>query len=168
MKGFGKIGIVFLVLVLALGALGVGYARWAENLSLEGTVNTGNINAIWSIEAVGDSEPEGKDVSSISAVIVGDTLEVTITGAYPCIDYWVDFNIESTGSVPIHLGSLVPGVSTLPAGTTVLITPDPLGTQLHLGNIFLGTLTVHLYNDAEELTNYTFSYSIEYAQYNEP
>ena len=163
-----KIGLICLALVMALGLGGVAYARWAEILTIDGTVGMGDIGALWSITAVGDSEAAEKDVSSISASIDGDTLIVTITGAYPCIDYWVDFDIHSTGSVPIHLGSLVPGVSTLPANTTVTISPDPVGTQLHQGQEFLGTLLVHFDNDAVELANYTFSYSLEYAQYNEP
>ena len=43
-----KIGLLSLALVLALGALGVGYAAWTDTITIEGTVNTGSvdINAI--------------------------------------------------------------------------------------------------------------------------
>ena len=37
-----KLGIIALVLVLALGAMGVGYAHWQQTLYIEGTVNTGS------------------------------------------------------------------------------------------------------------------------------
>jgi hypothetical protein len=36
-----KLGIIALALVVALGALGVGYAHWQQTLYIEGTVNTG-------------------------------------------------------------------------------------------------------------------------------
>jgi len=44
-----KIGLLSLALVLALGALGVGYAAWTDQITVEGTVNTGSvdINAVY-------------------------------------------------------------------------------------------------------------------------
>ena len=39
-----KIGLLSLALVLALGALGVGYAAWTDTITIEGTVNTGSVD----------------------------------------------------------------------------------------------------------------------------
>ena len=39
-----KIGLLCLALVLALGALGVGYAAWIDTIYIEGTVNTGSVD----------------------------------------------------------------------------------------------------------------------------
>jgi len=39
-----KIGLLCLALVLALGALGVGYAAWTDTITIEGTVNTGSVD----------------------------------------------------------------------------------------------------------------------------
>jgi hypothetical protein len=39
-----KIGLLCLALVLALGALGVGYAHWIDTIYIEGTVNTGSVD----------------------------------------------------------------------------------------------------------------------------
>jgi hypothetical protein len=39
-----KIGLLCLALVLALGALGVGYAAWIDTITIEGTVNTGSVD----------------------------------------------------------------------------------------------------------------------------
>lgn len=38
-----KIGLLSLALVLALGALGVGYAMWFDEVTIEGTVQTGSV-----------------------------------------------------------------------------------------------------------------------------
>ena len=44
-----KIGLLALAIVLALGALGIGYAAWTDTITINGTVNTGtvDINAIY-------------------------------------------------------------------------------------------------------------------------
>lgn len=39
-----KIGLLALALVLALGALGVGYATWTDTITIEGTVETGSVD----------------------------------------------------------------------------------------------------------------------------
>jgi hypothetical protein len=38
-----KIGLIILVLVLALGATGIGYAAWTDEIVVEGDVSTGNV-----------------------------------------------------------------------------------------------------------------------------
>lgn len=44
-RGFGKLGIFCLGLVLALAVCGVGYAHWSDTLSIEGTISTGTWDA---------------------------------------------------------------------------------------------------------------------------
>jgi predicted ribosomally synthesized peptide with SipW-like signal peptide len=39
-----KVGLLLLALVVALGALGVGYAKWSDNVSIAGTITTGNVS----------------------------------------------------------------------------------------------------------------------------
>lgn len=39
-----KIGLLLITLVMALGALGVGYAAWTDEIYIEGTVNTGDVD----------------------------------------------------------------------------------------------------------------------------
>ena len=41
-----KIGLLCLALVLALGALGVGYAAWTDTVTISGTVNTGTLDVV--------------------------------------------------------------------------------------------------------------------------
>ncbi|MFA5451308.1 MAG: hypothetical protein WC231_04880 [Dehalococcoidales bacterium] len=41
-----KLGILLMVLVLALGSLGVGYAAWMDFVYVEGTVETGNVDLV--------------------------------------------------------------------------------------------------------------------------
>ena len=41
-----KIGLLALALILALGALGVGYAAWTDTIYIEGTVTTGSLDLV--------------------------------------------------------------------------------------------------------------------------
>jgi predicted ribosomally synthesized peptide with SipW-like signal peptide len=70
-----KIGLLALALVLALGALGVGYAMWTDTVTVNGTINTGSIDL--AIKDIGVTDPgpdpqcgdgvndEDKDVASV-------------------------------------------------------------------------------------------------------
>lgn len=39
-----KIGTIFLISILALAGIGVGYAAWTDTITVSGTVNTGNVD----------------------------------------------------------------------------------------------------------------------------
>ena len=165
-----KILLISLALVLALGGLGVAGALWSDWLYIDGYVETGYIGAEWSLE--GCWVEEEKDVSFIDAWITGDTLNIDIWNAYPSAYYVVMWNIECTGSVPIHFDW--PWIGTdLPAGATFTFTDTagvPIkwyGYQMHPGEILWGMLTIHLENDAEQRSSYYFYIDLQYGQYNE-
>ena len=41
MKGkFGKLGFICLVLIVALAFCGIGYARWSDGVTIEGTITS--------------------------------------------------------------------------------------------------------------------------------
>ena len=127
-----KIGLLCLALVLALGALGVGFAAWSETLIINGTVNTGTVDAkftkavsndagtqldpdvqgTWALDGAGDLVWTGtrydKDVASTSVSGEGTkTLTITIDNAYPC--YWgsVGFTIDNMGTIPLKVDTVV-------------------------------------------------------------
>ena len=163
-----KIGLICLALVLALGVLGVGYGLWDKTVYIEGTVNTGEVNAIMSVGDCSDTEPPEKDVSSIECYLDpndNQVLIVTITNAYPSIDYYCNFDITNTGTVPVIVNGYTV-TSTLPVGATLEV-PDFVGTQIEPDLSVYGQLHVHLANDAEELTTYTFEVGIWLVQWNE-
>jgi hypothetical protein len=103
-----KIGLLSLALVLALGALGVGYAHWTDTITIQGTVNTGSVNI--NVEYYSGTDIY-KDLDTDGMVTV----------------YWVkDANgvvVWSTGTPPTH-GLLVAWAAAAPgpADDTVVIT----------------------------------------------
>jgi hypothetical protein len=177
-----KIGVMFLSSAIALAMVGGSYAMWSETIVMSGTVQTGTVDIAWSLEGYGDSEIAGKDVSSIGATIdQNGNLVVTITGAYPCIDYWVDFNVECIGSIPVHFGITSTPAYLFDSGIITIISDNgqPLvGTQLHHDEQWFGRLNFHITNDlwtnvlvpqgwAQGGGPYTFTVSITGYQYNE-
>lgn len=165
-----KLYLILAVLLVSLLLAGFGIARWYETLTISGTVNTGTVDAELSVGDCWDSEPDEKDLSSIECTLTADnkTLLVTINNAYPCIDYYCDFDIHNTGSIPIKVWEMVINRGNLPTSATVEITGPELPYQLEPGNMAYWTLHVHLDNDAEEDMDYTFSVSIDAGQWNEP
>lgn len=160
-----KLGVIFLVSIMALAGVGASCALWSETLYIDGTVNTGILDATWSVEEWGDTEIEGKDYSCIDAWSEGYTLFVTLTNAYPCITYWVAVNIENTGTIPFHI--YWDGIIEWDFPGTVTFDPDPTGEQIHPDEAWYGTLEIHLNNDALEETIYTFSTDLVVHQWNE-
>ena len=160
-----KIGLLALALVLALGSLGVGFALWSETLYLDGYVYTGELSADWSLEAYGDDEAADKDVSWVDAYIVDGWLYVYVYNAYPCINYYVDFDVTNTGTIPLHVCNLYCDYYGFPGTVTI----TNLGSnQVHSGDSVYGTIEIHLDNTAEENGYYYFYCDQTVVQYNEP
>lgn len=169
---------MFAALILALGMSGLAYATWSETLMISGTVNTGTVDVEWSEDGSWDTDdypyaPEGKDVSGITCVIDGDTLIVTVTNAYPCIDYYNVVDIHCVGTIPVHLYEVftsIPDPNVLveisyyeDSGCTV---PAVLPVQLHTCDRIYVEIHVHITQDAIQNHAYTFTAQIDAVQWN--
>jgi hypothetical protein len=162
-----KIGLLALALVLALGSLGVGFALWSETLYIDGTVCTGTLDADWSFDGYGDDEIAGKDYSYATAWISGDYLYVYVDNAYPCITYYVYFDVDNVGTIPFHVCQIVCEDQASFPGTVEIAMDDPLPVQVHPDEQAWGYINIHLTNDAVEGTCYFFSCYLPVVQYNE-
>jgi len=172
LKG-NKIGVIFIVSAIALAGIGASYAMWSDTITMNGTVTTGTFNVDWSLGEMGDNEAQGKDFSHVEATISGNTLTVTIVNAYPCITYWVDFDVHNIGTIAAHFGDFVVDPISW-HGQIVNIIPQPgydpiLDVQLHPGVSWLGQLTFHFTNTDgfQQGATYTFTVSLLAYQYNE-
>lgn len=121
-----KIGLLCLALVLALGALGVGYAMWWDEVTIEGTVNTGNVEIsieglsetyvyknVTSREIVMSTVPlAGADLLLIASATAEDVsqaggpkkVQMTFDNIFPTSEpIAADVLLHYTGSVPAHV-----------------------------------------------------------------
>jgi len=160
---------MFAALMVALAVTGFAFAHWSEILTISGTVNTGILDVELAAGRSWDTENEWKNYSSISCWVDQENsnkLIVEVTNAYPCIDYYQEFTITNTGTIPVHLY------------VTWIDSPDPeinvdvTGidcVQLHPDletNTVTGTIHVHVKQDAEENHTYTFGLEILAIQWN--
>jgi hypothetical protein len=80
-------GVLVMIMILALASLGVGYGLWSKILFIEGTVNTGNVHALFQ-EAFTDDDDKidnpAKDSMDTDACIdYGDVDQYTIEDDNP-------------------------------------------------------------------------------------
>ena len=85
-----KLLVITLVSVMALAALGAGYALWFDTLSITGTVQTGGVDTQLSPPAAWGDTGDTKNISSVSCYVTAeeDLLSFEVLVAYPSIDYW--------------------------------------------------------------------------------
>ena len=121
-----KIGAIFLVSVMAFAALGAAYAHWEETLTIEGTMETDDIDPFF--DCPGTNDPPGgqhwdpaecgewinayttwdgdyrdKDVGSCSVYDDENYLYIDIEDAYPCYYAHPMFCIKNRGSCPVQV-----------------------------------------------------------------
>ena len=166
-----KVTLIALALVLCLGAIGIGYAKWFDKLTISGIVETGELDAELSAHESWDSENVTKDYSSINCTVDElnpKLLHVVVTNGYPSIDYYQTFDIKNTGTIPFIVDNVTINRGNLPEYTDLeILGVGPVGDQIHPGEEFLYTLWVHLNNDAGEGKTYWFTIEIFCTQWNE-
>ena len=120
-----KLGMISIALVLAIGALGIGYAAWTDEVTISGSVNTGAVCIDWdeftliNDECVEPPEtnpdqncdpgftnirqaPEGKDVGCVEVTFSVDkkTAYVTLHEAYPYYFAAISLHSHNCGTLP--------------------------------------------------------------------
>jgi hypothetical protein len=98
-----RIGFIILALVIALGALGAGYAAWSKTVTVNGQVLTGYVNAEFA-NSDGPVGPFGP-YDSVTCTVSGDgkdKLTLDIQQAYPGIVIVAPYQIKNTGTVPMN------------------------------------------------------------------
>ena len=125
-----KIGLLALALVLALGALGVGYAAWTDQVTIEGTVTTGTLSLdvvaysgtqVFKMEDGSAYYQEWQNREGVPADPPAGAIQlVAHAGArpggederdvvvwfdnlFPCFEYKANVKLHCAGSVPIHV-----------------------------------------------------------------
>jgi predicted ribosomally synthesized peptide with SipW-like signal peptide len=185
------VGTMFLVLVIALAVLGVGYALWSETLTIQGTVTTGEVDVEFSQHPVEEcvdingvltcpEPPEKAEVANCMVNWLGpdgdsegddgsDLLEVTVTGMYPSYHCKVSFDVTSTGNVPVHVW-LPEATGDIPEWVATDFDCYEDGVQLHQNDTTgICTIDIHFTNDQAppEGSSHTFGWTILATQYNE-
>jgi hypothetical protein len=95
-----KLGLICLVILIAIGSVGIVYAKWSQNLALNGTVATGTFDVIFNSFAA----PSGQNGSTFSATSVDShTYTLGCTNLYPGLDGTFIFVLKANGTVPAKI-----------------------------------------------------------------
>jgi len=97
-----KIGILALVLVVALSAIGMGYAWWTQSLTINGTVNTGNL-LVGIADLNNPDAGEGQSVGTVDSTDYYYAINEDISGAYPGYEGSATVGIANFGTIPVIL-----------------------------------------------------------------
>ncbi|HJX61037.1 MAG TPA: hypothetical protein VJ578_00580 [Dehalococcoidia bacterium] len=186
--------LLVLGLVLALATLGVAYGLWSKVLTVEGTVNTGDLDAEWELAGCFElngwpgpfspGEYLGKDVGSVEAVIDptdAQILHFTVNSGYP--SYVADCEVEyqNSGTIPVNVvgTTIIPvagltnctltGVQskTLTCDQLTVEFADGIGSQIDPDDGAGGSVRIHVEQLAEQESTYEFEVLICLAQWNE-
>ncbi len=217
-------GVMALLLILALAAIGVGYGLWSQTLVIAGTVSTGEVDAELSLEEIdlvalepwGDSfndyapqycdgftigqncddkdglnddfQVENKPVATcVGEFIDAWNMRITVANAYPGVNCFIRYNVENTGTIPVHLygpdfffdfdgdGDMdfmgTNGIGTIETDAIHVNDWPPFcfadGVQLHAGEIAYCNLHINVKQTAEEGATYTFLVRFFARQWNE-
>ncbi len=120
--------LLFLVVTVALGLAGGGYAAWTTALRVEGTIETGSVGAAWDqrserelvgvvdpatgqvVELPMEQVPALKDVAQcVSDLEEGQQAQVVhfqVTNAFPSYTCEITLGAIITGSIPVHIASI--------------------------------------------------------------
>jgi hypothetical protein len=154
-----KLGTIFLVSIMALAGVTIGYAAWSETLTIDGDVTTGTFD----VDFIA-----GPTHSDVTAEVGESILWVNITNAYPGVIYYANFDIKNVGSVPAEFTTWTYTLGGMPSGSSVNVVDDagPIqNTVLYTNDLWGGNVTIEIGESADHSTLYTFSVETTASQY---
>ena len=144
-RGLNKIGMLAMAMVLALGAMGVAYGAWIDEVTITGSLSTSSINASLTCDSCWE-EPvtDGTYISCSEGAPM--TLNLHVEDALEGVDYYCTFIVSNaTGSLPIKIAAM--DITDSYDGVTEVIELLPVGTVIDPGNSVTGQVHIYLTTD---------------------
>lgn len=161
-----KMTAIFAALMIALMAVGFAYAQWTATLLIDGTVETGDVDAEFTNIEITDSQG-GVVPDPVAKYIIfywmdpTQSIDVDITNAYPSFWLQIDFTIDNLGTVPGKIASI--DVSGSTGKLDVTFSSNLVdGVKLPV----TGWVNIHVNNNAAELDSLTFTITFNVVAFN--
>jgi len=154
-----KMTALFATLLIALAVLGFSYAWWTETLTIEGSVATGKLEVKFddSLTTICSEH------MSCSTTVTDTAITVNVTNGYPCGWCNVTFTINNTGTIPAKVTAInIPEVT----GLSISIEGLAAGDIIDVDGSVSPILQIHVTEDAAEDSNYKFTVTINFGQFN--
>jgi predicted ribosomally synthesized peptide with SipW-like signal peptide len=158
------IGIIVMILMMVLSALGVGYAWWTEQLSASGSIQTGTIDI--KLERLEAAENDELNAGRCSYKLSGDNKVVTVTleNVYPNYVCTIHYRLNNFGTIPAKITNINLPILT---GEFVVI-PRLDETMLLSSEPVEGEFYIEIRDKALEAATYKFDLSFDVIQANAP
>ncbi|MFZ5352002.1 MAG: hypothetical protein ACOZCL_04650 [Bacillota bacterium] len=162
-----KTKFLIMVLVVSIMLMGAGYAAWTDQLVINNTVSTGELDVQMlqegSTVVVNDelTNREAECVVNMDSEGEYDLAEVTITNLYPGAVATVTIPVQNTGDIPVLLQSAT-NTNGDTNYTVSVSAPSTIGLDETKNLVY----TVVVGNDAPENQEVKFTVNIEYKQFN--
>jgi len=114
-------GLLAMGIVIALATLGLVVGNWAQSLSINGNVQTGNLGARIESKLTADNDPKDVATCTSSNDAEGTKVSVQITNAYPGYQCHFWTNVINTDKLPISVSAVPKNIS---AGLTLIRSDD--------------------------------------------
>jgi len=164
-RGLNRIGVLAMALLLALGAMGTAYGAWSDEIYIQSTITTGDIDAGLACSTCWE-EPDtsGTDIDCTKTASM--TLVIDIDDALEGVDYYCNFNVSNAGSLPIKIKTM--NLTNPYTGVTAVITDDlEVGDMIDPGTSATGKVHIHLTSDKQVGQDLAFTLSVSVERWNE-
>jgi hypothetical protein len=159
-----KVGIILLAVFASVVLSGVGFATWTDRIEVQGVLNTGVIDSEVSITTwVPFSDMTcGVDDLYVEQIPNPDTVTVTILEPAALGQYFCDFKLANTGTIPIKIETIEIDYGNLPDGSTVMVVGPGMaeGQQVDGVEHVLGQIFAALPDTIDPGIDYTFSVTL--------
>jgi hypothetical protein len=143
-SGLNRIGLLAIVLLIALGAMGVTYGAWVDEIYIDGTLSTSAINTSL---GCGTSSIVGNPLGLPTSISCSSPsymkLDITIEDPQPDTHYYYNFIVSNAAdSLPVKITSM--SLTGSYTGATSAIENLTVGTVIDPG-YSVATGRVHIY-----------------------
>ncbi|WP_418790603.1 SipW-dependent-type signal peptide-containing protein [Phosphitispora sp. TUW77] len=156
-----------LALVVAIMMMGAGYAAWTETVTINNTVETGNLSVALAdgTVVVNDTLTNRTAEAVLDTSAVDDNVvNVTVTNLYPGAVATVTVPVTNDGSIPVKINPGTFAHNNTDVDYTVALTSAPADLAVGASGDIIYTITVG--DDAAENDSVSFSVTAEYMQFN--
>lgn len=188
-----KITVLVLLLLFALASIAIGYGLWSKTLTIEGTVNTGDVDAEWIEWPISFCNDEGTNIDPFKDKHVGTTtiavdpgdsqiIHITVDNGYPSYESSCHVRFHNNGTIPLK----VQGWTITPINFTLATAKgaddgelwvefiDGCGAQLDPSGVQESSVDIHVEQPALENDDpaypaggYSFTLGLDLVQWNE-
>jgi len=166
--------VLFVAMLVALGLVGATYAYWSDTLTVSGTVGMGTFDVKFGTPNVDETEPSGyESVANMECAATDDnTVEITVTNAYPGWSATCTIPVVNNGSIPakVSVGSLqaLDGYNLPPSGWVTVSPSDSFDLAVGGSQNLVITVNVPADEDGYQGQTFGFTMTLNAEQFNAP